>query len=178
MATLTKGETFTLSCTARPDSTVQAKFGGPEVHTVNGTLTSELQVDPATGTQAQVWVVNADTTAWALGNYGYELWVTFADGTKRIALRGNLVLLASFSALPSGSSAVSKLQTIVDSLESMIAGNAPDGVKKYKINNRELERYSAIELLSLLKYWRGRLLAEKRRASGELRIGRRIEMHF
>lgn len=62
----------------------------------------------------------------------------------------------------------------------MIAGNAADGVKKYKIagqsgGSRELERYSMDELLKLLEYWRRR--AAKETAPARLG-GRRIACYL
>lgn len=62
----------------------------------------------------------------------------------------------------------------------MIAGNAADGVKKYKVagqtgGSRELERYSVDELLKLLEYWRRR--AQQEANPGRLG-GRRIACYL
>jgi len=178
MANLTKGETFRLNITARDAVSVSGVFGGAATHTVAGVLESELQLDPATGTQATVWVIKADTTTWAVGGYGYEAWVTFADGSKSLAVQGKFQLVASVGSLSSGTDVRSQIQQTVDNLEAMMAGNASDMVKKYKINNRELERYSTAEILSMLKYWRSRLQSENRKAKGIYGLGPRIETTF
>ena len=51
-------------------------------------------------------------------------------------------------------------------LEKALSGSADPTVKSYQINNRRIDRYSATELLDLLKYWRTRLAAEKSAARG------------
>lgn len=163
MATLTKGETFTIEVTASPAESVSAVFGGVETHTEAATQ------------EGNVWKVAADTSAWEPGNYAYEVWVTFEDGSKQIAAQGALTLKVSAINLAAGTDARSKVQIIVDNLEAMLAGNASEMVRKYKINNRELDRYSIPEILSLLNYWRGRLQFENRKAAGITGLGRRIE---
>jgi hypothetical protein len=67
---------------------------------------------------------------------------------------------------------------MVEMIEAMMAGNASEGIKSYTINNRSLERYSVEELMTLLSYWRGRLLLERRREKGLSSRGPRIEIRF
>jgi len=71
-----------------------------------------------------------------------------------------------------------KAVEIVEKLEAMIAGGIiAEGVKSYQINNRQLENYGVGELLDLLKYWRGRMIEERRRARGQSPLGPRIAVH-
>ena len=69
-------------------------------------------------------------------------------------------------------------RTIVENIEAMMKGNATEGVRRYKINNRELERYSVAELMQLLSYWRHRMMQEERKDRGNFGLGPRIAVRF
>ena len=72
----------------------------------------------------------------------------------------------------------STARQIVEKIEAMIAGNAGEGVRRYKINNRELERYSVAELLQLLSYWKAQVRIEERKELGKSALGPRIAVRF
>jgi hypothetical protein len=63
-------------------------------------------------------------------------------------------------------------------IQAMLAGGATLEAKKYKINNRELERHSIAELLQLLSFWRRELSRESRLSSGISSIGQSISVRI
>ena len=67
---------------------------------------------------------------------------------------------------------------MVEKLEAMLEGNASKGVRRYKINNRELERYSVSELMEMLTYWKRQAAIEARKAKGVSVLGPRIEFRI
>jgi hypothetical protein len=162
---LTVGESFKIEETDPDALSVQVIFAGPSHKTVNATLINSL------------WTAKADTTSWALGTYVFEVWSTYADSSKAVIGRGSIEIRGALADLPTGS-VVSAAAQMVANIEAMMAGNAADGVRRYKINNRELERYSAGELMQLLNYWRQRLAREQRKARGVSILGPRIEVRF
>ena len=50
---------------------------------------------------------------------------------------------------------------IVRKIDAMIEGTATDGVKKYQIASRTLEKYSAAELLQLRDYYAKKAAAQE-----------------
>jgi hypothetical protein len=162
---LTSGESFKIEITASDAASVQVEFAGPSHQTV-----SAVQGAPG-------WVATVTTTGWALGTYIYNVWATYADTTRSVIQRGSIEITAALANLPIGS-IVSTSAQMVANIEAMLAGNATEGVRRYKINNRELERYSVGELMQLLTYWKQRLAREQRRARGESILGPRIEVRF
>ena len=155
-----KGETLKLCVTVSDASAVEFRFGGGETHTA-----------PATQSGSD-WSILVDTSAWTAGIYRWQAWVIFTDGSKRVVRSENFEL--------SDDLAVGDVRSIaakmVEMIQAMMAGNASEGVKSYKINNRELERYSVDELLTLLRYWRSRLSEELRKGKGKHGLGPRIEV--
>lgn len=125
------------------------------------------------------WRSSFDTSPSAPGLYSFETWA-FRGSTERLLIeRGQTKILPS---ILSGSSDEadqrSLAQRMVDMIEAMIAGNASAGVKRYRINNRELERYSLGELMQLLNYWRNRVAIENRKALGLPALGPKIKFSF
>lgn len=179
MATLTVGETFKLTLSARTAESVRVSFGGSSRQTADAVKTGDLStMDQATGQVSEVWEVKADTSSWMPGAYAYEVWATYPDETKEIVLRGKFTLESPLADLPDQTDVRSRTRQIVENLEAMISGQASQMVKRYKINNRELERYTVPELLSMLRYWRQRLQVEERKARGISAMGPRIEVRF
>lgn len=168
----------------------------PESITAGETLTACLSVSGATSVVAHIvgpskqsvdyvadgntWRAEADTADWTAGLYRFEVWVSFDDGTRRIAERGTLTVAASLETAEGGEDydPRTRAQRMVEKIEAMLEGNASAGVRRYRINNRELERYTLAELQELLAYWKRQAAIEARRAKGVSVLGPRIEFRI
>lgn len=160
------GETFSARICADAESVV-AYFRGPSSHDVDGEVTGDG------------WIISAETEGWEPGLYRWQAWATFADGSKKVVADYPLAVRASIQSDEGGASYKSRAAEIVEKLEQMLAGgNVAQGVRRYRINNRELENYATSELLDLLRYWRKRLARENRLARGQSPNGPRIAVYL
>jgi hypothetical protein len=160
---LTQGETLRLSIPGTDDPQVEFRFGGASV----------IPAIPATLTDG-AWTAWLGTDYLEPGRYVWQAWAMDGDGGKRV-LRSDGFSIAA----PLDEGDVRSLaRKMVEMIESQMAGNASEGVRRYRINNRELERYSVAELLSLLSYWKNQLRIEERRARGQSALGPRIEFRI
>lgn len=159
---MTKGETLKLCVDDTLAASVEYKFGGPQTRTVSATKAgSEFSI-------------SADTTEWTAGVYAWQAWATYADSTKKIIATGTVDLAAALGV----GDVRSPARKMVEMIEAMMAGNASEGVRRYRINNRELERYSVAELLQLLSYWKNQAKKEDCLAAGRSALGPRISVRF
>ena len=140
------------------------RFAGPSSHTATLTRTGN------------VWKAAVQTEGWPAGLYWFDVQAQDAEGNKWTLSRDRLELKPSLSNLPEDSR--TDAERMVEMIEAMMAGNASAGVRSYKINNRELERYGIDELLKLLTFWRNRLAKERRKARGESPLGPDIRFRF
>lgn len=162
MAQLTAGETLTVTQDIAGAVSVELRTGGAKV-TVN-----EMTA------QGSTWSVNIDTSSWPAGNYALQIWAEFADETTRIVGTDRLTLAAAVSLGDPRSQA----RISFDNIKAMLAGQAKEGVRRYRINNRELERYSVAELLQLKSHFAAEVLREERRAKGAAALGPKISAYF
>lgn len=154
-----KGETLRIEITAENATALEVRLGGPQARTVTASLTDG------------VWKATADTASWAVGLYAWQAWATYADSTKTVVETGTLPVTEPLAA---NQDVRSVAQKNVEAIEAMLTKNAPEGVRRYRINNRELERYSVAELLQLLSHWKAELRKETRLAKGRGPLGPRI----
>jgi hypothetical protein len=157
-----KGETLKLTVTDADASGVEFRFGGAETKTETA------------ANDSGDWSISAATSTWAPGRYAWQAWATYADNSVAVTASGNFDLEA---ALGVGEVRTTARQ-MVEMIEAQMKGNAPEAVRRYRINNRELERYSVAELLSLLSYWKGQLKTEERKEKGMSALGPRIAVRF
>lgn len=162
MAQLTAGETLTVTQTIAGAVSVELRAGGAKVTTHSMTA------------EGSTWSVNVDTAEWPAGNYQLQIWAEHTDGTKRIAGTDRLTLAAALSLGDPRSQA----RISFDNIKAMLAGQAKEGVRRYRINNRELERYSVAELLQLKSHFAAEVLREERRAKGAAALGPKISAYF
>jgi hypothetical protein len=155
---MTKGETLQLLVSDGSAASVEFRFGGAQTRTVAATKSGSD------------FSIAADTAAWTAGAYAWQAWATYADASKKIIGTGTLDLADALGVGDVRSNA----RKMVEMIEAMMAGNATEGVRRYRINNRELERYSVAELLQLLSYWRAQVKRENRNGG----LGPRIAVHF
>lgn len=159
---MTKGETLKLAVTDTEASAVEFRFGGPQAKTVAATK------------DGSEFAISTPTTTWHPGNYRWQAWATYPDQTVAVIATGALDLADTLGVGDVRTTA----RKIVEMIEQMIAGNASEGVKSYRINNRELERYSVAELLQLLNYWKNQVKIEDRRERHGSTLGPRIAVRF
>jgi hypothetical protein len=157
-----KGETLRLAISAANTTAVEYRFGGPESRTVQATKSGSD------------FTIQTSTAQWAPGAYAWQAWATDVDGIVAVIARGKIDLEEVLGVGDVRTSA----RKMVEMIEAMMAGNASAGVRRYKINNRELERYSVAELLQLLSYWKEQVQREDRAESGRSIFGPRISIRF
>lgn len=158
---LVQGQTLTVEDTLSGASSATLHFRG---------TSTDLQV-PAkmTGQTARMELTTANIDP---GQYTLEIFAKLAGGTDTLLLRGQLEIKPPVEAACleyDSQLGLSQAERIVVSLENYIERGAASPHKRYKINNRELERYSMSELLSLLNYYRRRAAEEKRKREGRSR---------
>ena len=102
----------------------------------------------AAGADHVLQVTAAVTTTWAVGDYGYQLFAikgseVYYQGAGQFKVRAGLI--GSTGGLDTRSAA----EIGLDNVRAMIRGTATQGIKRYRIGGRELERYDITELLQL-----------------------------
>lgn len=162
MVTLTQGETLTLTETVADATAVEVRYGGPKAGSASMT---------ADGT---TWTVNIDTAAFEPGQYAAQVWATYTGNIKRVVSESTFRIRGAMKAGDMRSQA----RIALDSINAMLAGQANEGVRRYRINNRELERYTVDELLKLKSHFAAEVLREERRAAGRNALGPRIAVHL
>lgn len=157
-----KGETLKLSVTAANTTAVEYRFGGASTKSIAAVKD---------GNDFSISVTTAD---WVPGIYAWQAWATDTDGVICVVQHGNFDLADVLGVGDVRTSA----RKMVEMIETMMAGNAAEGVRRYRINNRELERYSVGELMQLLSYWKAQVKKEERAAAGMSTLGPRISVRF
>lgn len=162
MAQLTQGETLTLQQTVTDATAVEVRLGGASTGTHSMTAVGSC------------WSVNIDTVAMEPGEYVAQIWATFPGNVKRIVSTEEFGLRAALKAGDMRTNA----RKALDMIEAMLSGQAKEGVRRYRINNRELERYSVAELLQLRSHYVAEVQKENRRNKGMTGLGPRIAVRF
>jgi hypothetical protein len=157
-----KGETLKIQVDDAAATAVVIKLGGPETKSITA---------QAHGSE---WTASTSTSAWAPGFYEWQAWASYEDGRTSVIWRGNFKLEDALGIGDRRSTA----QRNIEAIQTMLEGNAGEGVRRYRINNRELERYSVAELLQLLSYWKAELKREERAEAGRSTLGPRIAVRF
>lgn len=109
------------------------------------------------------WKIAVSTDGWAAagGLVFWEIWEQLSTTYRTLRERGSFAFIASAGTAGAAYDPRSVAEKTVAMLEKALSGSADPTVKSYQINNRRIDRYSATELLDLLKYWRTRVAAEK-----------------
>ncbi|MFZ0617031.1 MAG: hypothetical protein WAN16_11385 [Chthoniobacterales bacterium] len=157
------GETLQITVQADIAATVSFVFAGPSKHTV-----------PATGDGGGNFSISASTAGWTAGEYLWEA-TSSAAGVVKVITRQGLIVAAPLDSVAVGADIRSTARKAVEMLEASLSGSSSAEVSMYRINNRELHRYSVEERIALLAFWRRELSKENRKAAGMSGLGRRIE---
>jgi hypothetical protein len=157
-----KGETLRIQVDDAEATAVEFRLGGPATRTI-------------TATKAGItWLGSALTADWVAGFYEWQAWGTYQGGRIGVISRGNFKLEDVLGVGDRRNIA----QRNIEAVQAMLEGNAGEGVRRYRINNRELERYSVAELLQLLSYWKAEYKREERAEAGRSTLGPRIAVRF
>lgn len=162
MAKLTAGETLTVTQDIADALSAEVRVGGGRAST------------HAMTQQGSTWTVNVDTASWNAGLYTLQVWATFAGNVKRVITTDRLELAAALTVGDPRSQA----RIALDNIKAMLAGQAKEGVRRYRINNRELERYTVAELLALKSHFASEVISEERREKGRNALGPKISAYF
>lgn len=162
--TLTQGETLSLTIEGEPSAPVVVDFAGPSTQQLTGTC------DASTG----LITLTADTTSWTSGEYLWESKQTKSDGTVERLQRQRFTLITALSNISPGTDIRTTAEQAVAMLEASLSGSATAEVENYKINNRELRRYSIPERLQLLSFWRREVSRQRRISRGVSGLGASI----
>ena len=160
---ITSGETLQITVSADASATVSFVFAGPSSHTV-----------AATGDGAGNFSISTSTAGWAAGDYLWEATSVTAGVVKAITRQG-LKVQPPLDSVAVGTDLRSTARKAVEMLQTSLSGSSSAEVEMYKINNRELRRYSIAERIELLAFWRRELSKENRKAQGLSGLGQRIE---
>jgi len=140
---------------------------------VNGWMITDFGATPPF---QSLWIITQDSSAFPPGQWGVEIWVVDEDDNKTVLTTVSFeVALSLANGAPSdlrstAAKAVAAIECYLSDPKNITAG-------AYKINNRELTRYSISELKTLLRFWNQRLRSENIRSNGRQGvIGRRIEV--
>ena len=163
MALLTAGETLKISECITGATAASLRMVGPSA--ANTTLTN---------TSGDTWAANIATDSLPAGNYSLEILATFTDGTKSVVWREALTIRRA----PGVGEARSEARIALDNVNAMLRKTATEGVMRYRINNRELWRYSIAELMTLKASLVADVKKEERLAKGRNSLGPKILTHF
>lgn len=162
MARLTQGETLTITQSVADATAVEVRLGGPSIGT------------HAMTADGNDWTANIDTSAMPPGSYAAQIWATYAGGVVRIVSTESFTLAPALRVGDMRSSA----RIALENIDAMLSGQAKEGVRRYRINNRELERYTVDELLKLRSHFAAELQREERKNKGITGLGPRIAVRF
>lgn len=153
------GENLCASLTHATATAVSLVLVGPE------------KKSPAFTQEGQEWKLSEDTAGWPVGAYAWQVWTESAGG-RCVTGSGRLQIAADLATLDAGADPRSVAEKNVEAIEAMLGGTANLSTKRYRINNRELEKYSISELMQLLEYWKSQVRAKKprRREGPHLRV--------
>lgn len=108
-----------------------------------------LTVDStADGDDHVIQVSAATTSGWTAGDHGWEIWALAAGEQYRLEA-GQLVIEAGLLAAAAGADTRTPSEIALANIQAVLQGRASDGVLRYTVAGRSLERYSIAELLQL-----------------------------
>ena len=173
---LTAGESFTCDISESVDvgSSVTVSLRGPAGYDFTATAITSANAGmfPDSATIGG-YFVQQDTTSWPAGAYALTVWLTY-QGVRQIVQRGRITI-SEMPAVGVVTDPTTDAEKMVTAIESHLSSNGSDPTwASYRINNRELRRYSVPELLQLLAYYKRVVVREKRTARGRSEIGPRI----
>ncbi len=120
-------------------------------------------VASAEGDDHRVAVAASTTAGYAPGVYGWAARVDKA-GERYTVERGQITIAANPATLAAGTDTRSASEVALANVQAYLQGQASSGVLRYRINGREIERYSLQELIKLEQKLVAAVAAERRAA--------------
>lgn len=99
------------------------------------------------------WVACVDSAELGLGEWCFTLWRA-AAGRREVVQRGALEVVDESSVLIDP---ISRARMNIEVLKNARIGIFSTGIKRNKVRDREVERFSPAELLEELRYWEAEL---------------------
>lgn len=161
--TITKGEALEISDSIAGVDSGELFLRGPSIHDENAVIDGDT------------FTFTVDTVTLEAGLYSLAIWLVI-DGTNTLITQSRLEVLANIGDETEPSDQRSQAERIVDALEDFIERGASSPNRRYKINNRELERYTMSDLLDLLNYYKRQVAAENRARTGKGRAAVRFSL--
>lgn len=113
----------------------------------------------ASGDDHQVNLAAVTTGGWTAASYRWTAYLT--NGTQRVTLGSGAVdILPDPTKVDANYDPRSDNQKILDAITAVLAGELTNPLVKYRINGREAERYSRMELLKLQTIYQHRVAVE------------------
>lgn len=101
---------------------------------------------------------SGSSDGWTAGTYQWTLRATHAsNGQVYTAQRGVVEILPDPAGQTSQTGELADAETALTNINALLANRASSDQKRYRINDRELERYSVDELLRLRAYFVSRV---------------------
>lgn len=171
--TFRAGTTFeqTVTTTAYPATewSMRVSLRGPQA------------IDIIGGSDENIHTINANasTTAnWPAGNYWYSVRVTNTDGDVVELESGQIEILPDLTLVTGEYDGRTHAERVLEAIEAVIEKRATMDQRRYKINNRELERMLPSDLLRLRDYYRDAVRRERMAKKGQSLFGRLIRVRF
>jgi hypothetical protein len=117
----------------------------------------------AEGDDHRVAVAAATTANWTAGAYGWASRVSKAGEVYTLE-RGQITIAANPAAIAAGTDTRSAAEVALANVQAYLRGQATAGVLRYRINGREIERYSIEELVKLEQRLTNQVAADRRAA--------------
>lgn len=118
----------------------------------------------ADGDNHTATVTAATTALWTAGVYQYS--IVAAKGAEKVTIEtGYASVLSAISSIFSPASNASHVKKVLDAIEATIEGSASSDQLRVKINNRELEKMSLLDLYRFRQMYKAEY-AQELRANG------------
>ena len=109
-------------------------------------------------------VAKATTAGYAAGDYLFSAYVD--DGTSRYTVDSGRITIKPNPTSLSNTDLRTHNRKMLDAIRAHLEGNATPSQKKIKIDDKELEKFSPLELQQLERRYAGLVSAEQQRESG------------
>lgn len=170
----TAGTTFTqtVTTTAYPatDWSMRVLLRGPQPIDIVGGSDQNIHTLDASATE---------TASWPAGVYWYSVRVTNADGDVVELESGKIEILPDIATIGGEYDGRSHAEKTLEAIEAVIEKRATIDQRRYRINNRELERMLPSDLMRFRDYYKD--IVRKEQASkkrGQTLFGRLIRARF
>lgn len=119
----------------------------------------------------------AETASWVAGEYTYFLRAVSGDDAYLVE-QGTVRVTPDATKIADGTDMRSDAQKSLDAIDAVLAKRATLDQKRYRINNRELERTDPKDLIALRAHFFELVQREKAKASGKGLFGRQVKFHM